>query len=75
VVQINGDDLAWTTDAFDLPFPKMHIPAHTLHYRILENNDVGVVAVASQSRIDKDVGPVISAEVVTIKCAIGWNSS
>jgi hypothetical protein len=68
---VEGDDLRTTTGPVDITVPELHIPAATFHYRILENNDVGLVAVTTQARNDKDVGPVVAAETIVIDKANG----
>lgn len=70
-IQIDGDKLDWMLDPFDIPIARMHIVPQALHYRIVENNSIGIVAVSSQARIDKDVGPVINSETIAIDKANG----
>lgn len=70
-IQIDGDKLDWILDPYDIPIPKMHIVPGVLRYRVIENNNVGIVAVFSQARIDKDAGPVISSETIVINKANG----
>ena len=70
-IKINGSALNWLLDPFNIPIPKIHISPRAIRYRILQNNDVGVVAINTQARIDKDIGPIVSSETVAIDKTTG----
>lgn len=69
--QIDGDEFKRVPDPWIGPKPLVPIPADTFRYKLLENNDVGIVAARSQSRANPDVGPLIGATVVTINKTSG----
>jgi hypothetical protein len=63
-VQADGDRLYWKDT-----------PAHTKSgpwvLRLLENNEVGIVAADSQAQVNPDVGPLLGAVIVTISKSSG----
>lgn len=64
-VNIYGDKLDWQVKVV-VPRPEPKLSTATFQYRVLENNDVGLVAVWSQSKINQYVGSLVSAEVLVI---------
>jgi hypothetical protein len=62
-IEISGDDLAWKLDVVRLP--ELSVPATTFHFHMLENNDVGFIAVSWEVANDKVLGPNASANVIT----------
>jgi hypothetical protein len=70
-IQVDGDKLDWLLASYDIPNPKIHIVPSALHYRVMENNGVGIVAVSSQARTDKEVGSVINSETIAIDKTTG----
>jgi hypothetical protein len=70
-IQVDGDNLDWTLDAFDMPDLKRNTAPVAFHYRVLENNRIGLVAVSAQAQMDKDVGPLISSETIVLNKADG----
>lgn len=66
-IQIDGEWLNWKVEAA-IPgaFPKFEFPTIAFRHRVLISNAVGIVAVSWQSKIDKYVGPVVSADVIVI---------
>jgi len=70
-IEISGNTLKWFVES-PVPFlPKPEISYIESAYKILERNKVGVVAVSSDSRLVPNVGPVIVAQVLTIKKSDG----
>lgn len=63
-IEINGDDLVWKLDA--IKTPEMSVPSTSFHHHILENNDVGIVAVLPEAMNKKPFGEVVRADVVTL---------
>jgi hypothetical protein len=67
LVEIKGDWLTWKiTAAMPGPFPKFQFPTVAFRHRILVNNRLGIVAASAQSRLDRYIGPAISADVVLL---------
>jgi hypothetical protein len=70
-IRLNNDKLDWMLQPFDIPVPATHITPPIIQYRVLENNNIGIVAVSSRARIDKDFGILISSETVAIDKSSG----
>src|ERR1700733_5814504 len=74
-IQIDGANLDLLNDPYDVPQPKplpaIHIDPGANHYDIIENNDVGIVAVAAQARLNIAVGPVVNSSTIAISRADG----
>jgi hypothetical protein len=74
-IEIHGDRLDWKTEIAaigpgGLPFKgkdgKWQTQTVSFPNRILENNGIGIVAAYSQSRIDPDVGTIVSGGFILI---------
>jgi hypothetical protein len=79
-MEIDGEWLKWTAespviDSVGRPMQDRNGDYQhrttTSRERILENNDVGIVAAFSQSQIDPQVGSIISAVITVIEKATG----
>lgn len=70
-IEISGDTLKWFVQS-PVPFlPKPQISYDEFPYKILERNKVGVVAVRSDSHVVPSVGPVVGAQVLSIRKSDG----
>jgi hypothetical protein len=79
-IEINGGWLDWKIEVGVLgpdfrPVPDGHggykLQTVTFRKRILENNDIGIVAADPQSRIDPQIGPLIGSEITIVWKATG----
>ena len=69
-LQITDDFLLWFEPSV-LVRPETRAGYEGLRYKILERNEVGIVAVRSSAFSDTDVGEVLNARVLTIKRSDG----
>lgn len=70
-IEISGNTLKWFVES-PVPFlPKPKISYTEFPYKILERNKVGVVAVRSDSHVVPNVGPVVGAQVLSIRKSDG----
>jgi hypothetical protein len=70
-IEISGNTLKWFVQS-PVPFlPKPKISYMEFPYKILERNKVGVVAVTSDSYVVPDLGPVVGAQVLSIRKSDG----
>jgi hypothetical protein len=65
-VKLDGGMFDWIIAPLDVSIPPTHIVPPAMRYRILENNNVGIVAVSSRARIDKTFGALITAETIAL---------
>jgi hypothetical protein len=70
-IEISGNTLKWFVQS-PAPFSKNAKDSYfEFPYKILERNKVGVVAVKSDSLIAPNVGPVIGAQILSIRKSDG----
>ena len=69
-VQISDDFLLWFEPSA-LAGPQTNPPYDGLKYKILENSEIGIVAVTSFAYRESDIGPVLGAWVLTIRKSDG----
>jgi hypothetical protein len=74
-IEIDGEQLDWKDEVPVIGIGGRPVPdsnggyehrTATFHYRVLENNEVGIVAVSSEAQINADIGPLVGARVITI---------
>ena len=70
-IEISGNVLKWFVRAAAPFLPKPQISYTEFSYKILERNKVGVVAVTSDSYVVPDLGPVVGAQVLSIRKSDG----
>lgn len=71
-VDISGDKLLWRVQFPTQPLtPNAGTKWEAFPSQVLENNDVGIVAVSSQAKLDRSAGPLLGAEVIVIKKSNG----
>jgi hypothetical protein len=70
-IEINENELKWILPAHPMPSAHGYMGAITFRDAVLQNNKLGVVAASSQAQTDKDVGPIISADVIVLKKSTG----
>jgi len=63
VLQLHGDELLWE--------PKELLESSALRFKILENNEVGIVAAAPHAYADRSLGRIIGFEAIVIDKASG----
>jgi hypothetical protein len=65
-IEIHSDYLEWKTDPIEVSDPKISIPTASFRYQILENNEVGIVAVLPEATNDKPLGLIVRATVIAL---------
>ena len=66
-VEIDSDAFNWEVLSPGPTLKPIADPVWTkFEYRVLENNDTGVVAVSSEAQVNRDVGPLVGATIITI---------
>ena len=68
-VEVDGSELRWTDPGYHSLYGD--IGDVVSKFSVLENNDLGLIAVLPQARKDNDVGTVISAVVLVLNKRTG----
>jgi hypothetical protein len=65
-VEIAGADLTWRIAAASSARYRVFPSNAVFHYHVIQNTDVGLVAVSSGAEADKRLGPIVGANVIVL---------